>query len=80
VPHAVLKIASGVNTTETPAYNENSGISSSNLIRYFYDANGPALVGKLGGWTKFFASARCGRGKTSMIWRIWRLGRRYDRE
>jgi hypothetical protein len=54
MPHAMLRLVSGVNTTETPALNENSGISFSNLVRYFYDQNGAPLVGKLGGWQKFF--------------------------
>ena len=57
MPHAVLRLAGGVNTTETPALNENSGLSSSNLVRYFYDPNGPGLIGKLGGWSKFYPSA-----------------------
>lgn len=57
MPHAVLRLTGGVNTTETPALNENAGISSSNLIRYFYDPNGPPLVGKLGGWSRFFPTA-----------------------
>ena len=50
----MLRLTGGVNTTETPALNENGGISSSNLIRYFFDQNGPGLVGKLGGWSKFY--------------------------
>jgi len=54
VPHAILRLVGGVNTVETPALNENSGISSSNLIRYFYDPNGSPLVAKLGGWSRFF--------------------------
>jgi hypothetical protein len=54
MPHAALKLIGGVNSNETPALNENSGISQSNLIRFFYDPNGLSLVQKLGGWTKFY--------------------------
>lgn len=54
MPHAAMKLVGGVNTNETKALNENSGISESNLIRFFYDPNGNSLVQKLGGWTKFY--------------------------
>src|SRR5271170_1982890 len=54
MPHAALKLVGGANTQETPALNENSGISQTQLIRYFYDPNGISLVAKLGGWLKFF--------------------------
>src|SRR6202453_2573397 len=53
MPHAAIKLIGGVNTNETPALNENSGISQSNLIRYMYDPNGVSLVQKLGGWSRF---------------------------
>jgi hypothetical protein len=53
MPHAALKLVGGVNTEETPALNENSGISQSNLIRYKFDPNGITLVEKLGGWSRF---------------------------
>jgi hypothetical protein len=54
MPHASIKLVGGANTQETPALNENGGIQSTQLIRYFYDPNGLSLVGKLGGWTKFY--------------------------
>jgi hypothetical protein len=57
MPHAALKFAGGANTQETPALNENSGISQTNLIRYFPDPNGVTLISKLGGWSKWFAQA-----------------------
>lgn len=57
MPHAVLRLVGGVNAVETPALNENSGISSSNLVRYWYDPNGSPLIGKLGGWTKAYQYA-----------------------
>lgn len=57
MPHSTLKLVGGVNQNETQALNENSGIFSSNLIRFFYDPNGISLVQKLGGWQKFFATA-----------------------
>jgi hypothetical protein len=58
MPHAALKLISGVNTEETPTLNENSGVSQSNLIRYKYDPNGVVLVEKLGGWSRFNALAQ----------------------
>lgn len=54
MPHAALKLVPGTDTQETPALNENSGISNTQLIRFFPDRNGLALVQKLGGWMKFF--------------------------
>lgn len=54
MPHAVLRLVPGVDTQETPALNENSGISQSQLIRFFPDRNGLALVSKLGGWSRYF--------------------------
>jgi hypothetical protein len=57
MPHAVLKLFPGVNTQETPALNENSGVSQSQLIRWFPDTQLGALVQKIGGWTAFFPTA-----------------------
>jgi hypothetical protein len=54
MPHAVLKLLPGVNTVETPALNENSGVSQSNLVRWMYDNILGALLQKLGGWSRFF--------------------------
>ena len=53
MPHASVKLVPGIDTNETPALNE-TGISSSNLIRFIYDRNGLGLIQKLGGWTKFY--------------------------
>ena len=50
--HASLKLIPGVDFNKTPALNE-SGISASNLIRFFPDRTGAALPQKLGGWSKF---------------------------
>jgi len=54
MPHAVLKLVPGTDTQETPALNENSGISQTQLIRFFPDRNGLGLVQKLGGWSRFY--------------------------
>jgi hypothetical protein len=54
MPHAALKLVPGTDTQETQALNENSGISQTNLIRFFPDRNGVALVQKLGGWQQFY--------------------------
>ena len=56
MPHALLRLIGGVNTNETGALNENSGIASSNQIRFMYDPNGSPLVQKLGGWSRFYPS------------------------
>ena len=54
MPHAAIKLIGGANVVETPTLNENSGISSTNLTRFFYSPNGETLVQKLGGWTRFY--------------------------
>lgn len=54
MPHAVLRLVPGVDTQETPALNENAGISQSQLVRFMPDRNGLGLVQKLGGWSRFF--------------------------
>ncbi len=54
MPTASLKLVPGTDTQETPALNENSGISQTNLIRFFSDRNGLALVQKVGGWTPYY--------------------------
>lgn len=56
MPHAVLKLVPGVNTQQTPALNESSGVSQSQLIRYFPDPILGGLLQKLGGWTRFFGT------------------------
>src|SRR5271154_6237371 len=68
MPHAALKLVGGVNTNETPALNENAGISQSNLIRFFYDPNGVSLIQKLGGWTKFFATQIAAIVRAIWVW------------
>ena len=60
MPHAVFKLApytGAVNTTETPALNENSGISQTNLVRFQPDPPFSALIQKLGGWARWFPTA-----------------------
>ena len=53
MPHSSVKLNPGVDLNETPALNE-TGISSSNLIRFVYDRTLGGLIQKLGGWTKFY--------------------------
>ncbi len=53
MPHASLKVKPGIDQNETPALNE-TGLSTSNLVRFIPDRNGLGLVQKLGGWVKFF--------------------------
>lgn len=54
MPHAVMKLLPGLNTMETPALNENGGVSQSNLVRWMFDPILGALLQKLGGWLKFY--------------------------
>jgi hypothetical protein len=54
MPHAALRLLGGVNSNETPAQNQNGGLTDSNLVRAFYDPNGLSLIQKLGGWTAYF--------------------------
>ena len=56
MPHASLKVIPGVDQNKTPALNE-AAISQSQLIRFIPDRAGIGLPQKLGGWTKFYASA-----------------------
>ena len=53
MPHASVKLIPGVNQNETPVLNE-TGVSSSQLIRYIYDPQLGGLIQKLGGWTKYY--------------------------
>ena len=55
MPHNQLKFQGGVIETETPVINQ-TGIASSNRIRFLPDIQGMSLPQKLGGWAKFFAS------------------------
>lgn len=51
-----MRMVGGANQQETPALNENSGIQSTNLVRYFYDQNGISLVAKIGGWVRYYGT------------------------
>src|ERR1700753_2919192 len=68
MPHAVLRLVPGDNTQETPALNENSGISQSQLVRFFPDPSLGALVQKLGGWLKFFPTAMAATVRALWAW------------
>jgi len=57
MPHAAFKLVPGTDTEETPALNENSGISQTQLIRFKPDRNGLGLVEKIGGWDRFYVSS-----------------------
>jgi hypothetical protein len=54
MPHASLKLIPGVNQNMTPALNQ-TGISTSNLIRFIPDGQNGALPQKLGGWTAYYS-------------------------
>ena len=52
MPHQILKLNVGVDVTSTPVLNQ-TGISSTNLIRFVPDTVVGGLPQKLGGWTQF---------------------------
>jgi len=56
MPHVSLKLMPGVDVTKTAALNE-AAISEAQLIRFIPDRTLGGLVQKLGGWTRFYASA-----------------------
>src|SRR6185312_2022133 len=55
MPHNQLRIQGGVIVNETPVINQ-TGIASSNRIRFKPDPQGLSLVEKLGGWARFWAT------------------------
>ena len=68
MPHAALKLVPGTDTQETPALNQNAGVSQTNLIRFFPDRNGLGLVQKLGGWTLFPPGRQDGIVRSLCAW------------
>jgi hypothetical protein len=54
MPQAALKLVGGVDTESTAVLNENSGVSQSQLIRFFYSPVGVSSIQKIGGWSRFF--------------------------
>src|SRR5215831_12242484 len=65
MPRAQFKITPGVDVEESMALNQ-TGVSSTNLIRFMPDRNGLGLVQKLGGWVKFYSTAF-----PSIVRRMW---------
>jgi len=57
MPHAMVKLKPGIDTTSTTALNDGAEYSSSNLIRFLPDRDGMGLVQKMGGWVNYFGSA-----------------------
>ena len=56
MPEAAIKLVGGADTQDSQVLNENSGISQTQLIRYFYSQVGVSLVQKLGGWTRYYSA------------------------
>jgi hypothetical protein len=67
MPHGAIKIRPGVNVMDTPALNE-AGVSVSNLIRYFMDPVMGAIIGKLGGWVKYFPTPMVAIARALWAW------------
>jgi hypothetical protein len=68
MPHAAIKLVGGANSQETAAQNENGGIVSTQLIRYYYDPNGLSLVAKLGGWQAFYRNPMVATVRALWAW------------
>jgi len=68
MPHATLRLVPGVDTQETPALNENSGISQSQLVRFMPDRNGVGLVQKIGGWSRYFGQPMPATARALWAW------------
>ena len=68
--HASVKLNPGVDQNETPALNE-TGISTSNLIRFIPDRVQGALTQKLGGWTKYPNSGQAAMPATVRALLAW---------
>jgi hypothetical protein len=58
MPHETLRLVPGVDANKTLTLNQ-AAVSISNLIRYAPDPDGnnPALIQKLGGWSRYFPNA-----------------------
>ena len=56
MPHNMVKLQPGVDTTATLAVNQ-ANYSVSNLIRFIYDRSQLGLAQKLGGWVAYYQSA-----------------------
>jgi len=67
VPHHTLRLRPGIDVTRTEALNE-AGISFSQLVRFRRDEGGIALVQKLGGWARFFATAMPAIARALWAW------------
>ena len=68
MPHASLKLVGGANNVETQALNENAGIYSTQLTRFFFDPNGISLVQKIGGWIKYFSTPMVSIARALWAW------------
>ena len=66
--HATLKLIPTVDTNRTPALNE-AAISSTQLVRFVKDRENLGLVQKLGGWSRFYASALGAVPRALWAWR-----------
>ncbi len=68
MPHASLKLVGGANNVQTQALNENAGIYSTQLTRFFFDPNGISLVQKIGGWIKYFSTPMVSIARALWAW------------
>lgn len=67
MPHAQLKLLPGVDQNRTPVLNE-AAIQTTNLVRFRRDQQGIGLVEKLGGWSKYVASAFASKVRHLLAW------------
>ena len=65
--HATLKLIPTVDQNRTPTLNE-AAISQTQLVRFLKDRENLGLVQKLGGWTRFFATAMAAIPRALWAW------------
>ncbi len=67
MPHASVKLLPGATQTETPALNE-TGVSTTQLVRYVPDRAQGGLIQKYGGWEKYYSSSMVAVTRALWAW------------
>ena len=75
MPHTAVKVSPGLDQNETPALNQ-TGISTSQLVRFIYDRAQGGLIQKLGGWTKYFSNTTASIVRALWAWADQNLNNR----
>jgi hypothetical protein len=62
-----IRLVGGADEIATPTLNE-GGISVTNLVRFWYEPRYGSLIGKLGGWSRFFAQPTTATVRALWAW------------